>query len=754
MDPLSISAAVSGFLSLAGQIATTLKDYIDGVKAAPGEVQSLHLEVMAFSEVLGSFMGFMKADHLHGRNLESSCVLLIAVQACKDRLEELHRKLADIAEACSKKTLPDWITRMKWPLKKEDVQQTIVSLQRFAHIFQFSMVIKNYELMSKTSSAVLLQLEASQQEKANIISALESMSIPVHENLQKQMTEISEIKTLVTELAQLNIKEVNNISLGVSDIQDRLQDMEIQQIMPLISQLEPYKRHQDIRQQRLEGTGNWFLLQPVFQKWSASDSQDVNIDAVLACTGHPGAGKSVICSLVFDHLQKQCSSEKRACVACLYFDYQYDMNQTPANIVGVLLKQVIFQLNKSRLLHADTISKLKDHLNAQKTIDLQEGCELLGETIRQLRRFYICIDALDECNERARGEFIQALAEISSKCSQPSSLRIFFTTRPHIKWEELMKRNPGIGSLGHIFLKAHPEDIRIYIAHEIDVDENNDCMDQELRTEILDTTVANSDGMFLLAALQIQTVLDETTISRRRKALHNMPRKLETAFESTITRIKNQKSQRSKQAMDILKWTFLARRPLTVTELRHALSITVDTEKLQDGQMPHSPDETIDWKDFPSEKSLIDWCLGLIVIDEETSTVRLVHKSLHDHLTQLHEAGAIFPNGHTEIAYTCLRYMRFNDDQPEIDSLGPEIPHDLQARRRKRFCFLGYAIDNFGHHLQDQSACTAAMINGLFPDVINRNRISTGLRSIFLSPFNRCRWLWPHCIDMGIRERT
>ncbi|KAI5816325.1 hypothetical protein BZA77DRAFT_344387 [Pyronema omphalodes] len=474
MDPLSISAAVAGFLSLTGQIATILKSYIDGVQSAPGEVQSLHLEVMALGQVLESFMGFMKADHLHGRNLESTCVLLTAVQACKYRLEELHRKLADIAEACSKKTLPDWITRMKWPLKKEDVQQTIVSLQRFAHIFQFSMVIKNYELMSKTSSAVLLQLEASQQEKANIITALESMSIPVHENLQKQMTEITEIKTLVTELAQLNIRDVNNISLGVSDVQDRLLD---------------------IRQQRLEGTGNWFLLEPAFQKWSASISQDVNIDAVLACTGHPGAGKSVICSLVFDHLQKQCLSEERACVACLYFDYQYDMNQTPANIVGVLLKQVVLQLNKSRLLHADTISKLKDHLNTQKGIDLEEGCKLLGETIQQLQRFYICIDALDECNERARGDFVQALAEISNKFSQPSSLRIFFTTRPHIKWEELMQRNAGIGSLDHIFLKAHPKDIRIYIAHEIDVDENNDCMDQELRTEILDTIVANSDGM-------------------------------------------------------------------------------------------------------------------------------------------------------------------------------------------------------------------------------------------------------------------
>ncbi|KAI5810631.1 hypothetical protein BZA77DRAFT_327408 [Pyronema omphalodes] len=52
MDPLSIAAAVAGFLSLAGQIAATLKEYVDGVESAPKEVQSLHLEVTALHHVL------------------------------------------------------------------------------------------------------------------------------------------------------------------------------------------------------------------------------------------------------------------------------------------------------------------------------------------------------------------------------------------------------------------------------------------------------------------------------------------------------------------------------------------------------------------------------------------------------------------------------------------------------------------------------------------------------------------------------
>jgi hypothetical protein len=125
--------------------------------------------------------------------------------------------------------------------------------------------------------------------------------------------------------------------------------------------------------------------------------------------------------------------------------------------------------------------------------------------------------------------------------------------------------------------------------------------------------------------------------------------------------------------IDVLKWTFLAKRPLTIIELRHALSVAIDPSKMQPGQLPLAYDETLDWDDFPSEKSLADWCLGLVIIDEETSTVRLVHKSLHDYLTLLHEEGEIFSHGHSKIAYTCLQYMCFNDDEREIDPLETKV---------------------------------------------------------------------------------
>jgi hypothetical protein len=99
--------------------------------------------------------------------------------------------------------------------------------------------------------------------------------------------------------------------------------------------------------------------------------------------------------------------------------------------------------------------------------------------------------------------------------------------------------------------------------------------------------------------------------------------------------------------------------------------------------------------------------------------------------------GEIFPDGHSEIAYTCLQYMCFNDDQHKIDSLEPELAQHIKDGCQARFCLLDYATNNFRHHLRDQSGCTANIIHGFFPDRINLNCISTGFHSQFLSPFYR-----------------
>ena len=124
---------------------------------------------------------------------------------------------------------------------------------------------------------------------------------------------------------------------------------------------------------------------------------------------------------------------------------------------------------------------------------------------------------------------------------------------------------------------------------------------------------------FLLPALQIREVLEGRTIYNRRLALSRIPEGLYTAFEKTVERIQQQPRAFSDQAMNILMWTHYAKRPLRVRELQHALAVRLgDTE--------------LNTENLPSLKTWLAGCFGLVVIDDETSTIHLVHFSLQEYL--------------------------------------------------------------------------------------------------------------------------
>jgi hypothetical protein len=90
------------------------------------------------------------------------------------------------------------------------------------------------------------------------------------------------------------------------------------------------------------------------------------------------------------------------------------------------------------------------------------------------------------------------------------------------------------------------------------------------------------------------------------------------------------------------------------------------------------------------EKALLGSCLGLVIIHEGTSTLRLVHKALQDYLQAQFEDGSLFGMGHSDIAKTCLTYMSFEFPGHTVlcDSL------------ITRFTFLHYAIAQWGNHLR------------------------------------------------------
>jgi len=66
------------------------------------------------------------------------------------------------------------------------------------------------------------------------------------------------------------------------------------QISTWLSPLDPRLRHQDIRDRRAKGVGEWLLQTEEFRSWYDGSERGESDNAVLLCYGDPGVGKTFI----------------------------------------------------------------------------------------------------------------------------------------------------------------------------------------------------------------------------------------------------------------------------------------------------------------------------------------------------------------------------------------------------------------------------------------------------------------------------
>ena len=141
----------------------------------------------------------------------------------------------------------------------------------------------------------------------------------------------------------------------------------------------------------------------------------------------------------------------------------------------------------------------------------------------------------------------------------------------------------------------------------------------------------------------MDAILHESTIYRRRKRLSEMTNGLELGdvYSGTIERIKAQTGDKSRLGMAALMWITHAERPLRADELCYALAVELGSTDFSAGNVP-------------SISTLVGSCQGLITVDKEASTVRLVHFTLQEYFSAHPN---IFSRAHSAMAEICLTYL-------------------------------------------------------------------------------------------------
>ena len=292
------------------------------------------------------------------------------------------------------------------------------------------------------------------------------------------------------------LNSYNTINVGT--------DEESLQIQAWLSPLEPYKRHQDVRNHRLDGVGEWVLQKSEFESWRKG--RDGSVNPTLLCYGVQGVGKtyiryksilqkqftmlmgSKISSLVIDTLREQTRGQNVA-VLPLYCDYQAQKDQSAVNMIGGLLRQVA--LGAPRIPDEIKCAFHESQREGGQGLRLTDMVKLFVKAIGSTGLVYLCVDAVDEVLQQHRSEFLRALRQI---IQDAPNVRIFLTGRPYIRGELDKHLTKGVYII-HIMVDQG--DIIRYLSEKIDHDDDQDpdLMAEDLRGDIIKTMLEKVSEM-------------------------------------------------------------------------------------------------------------------------------------------------------------------------------------------------------------------------------------------------------------------
>jgi ankyrin repeat protein len=166
-----------------------------------------------------------------------------------------------------------------------------------------------------------------------------------------------------------------------------------------------------------------------------------------------------------------------------------------------------------------------------------------------------------------------------------------------------------------------------------------------------------------------------------RKALENLPKELDDTYSEAMQRIQSQDEEDAKLAKQVLFWISYAFRPLTISQVRHALAV-------EPGNI------TFDEDALPDEDVLVSVCAGLVAVDQKSNIIRLVHYTTQQYFGRFRTA--LFPDAQTSIATTCLTYVSFDAFAEGYCRSDQEM-----ETRMHKYPLLEYAAQHWGVHARE-----------------------------------------------------
>ncbi|KAK6000624.1 hypothetical protein QM012_003349 [Aureobasidium pullulans] len=445
-----------------------------------------------------------------------------------------------------------------------------------------------------------------------------------------------------------------------------------------------------LRSMRQKGIGEWFLETQEFKNWLNEDR------AALLCSGLPGVGKTMITSLVVDHVLDGYKADHQIGVAYIYCQHDHHkvvLDEDPGYLMKMILRQFLeccetLPAEISNIAPADLRLLYSSKWQAKFPPSSDEISDLLAIVLSLFNKSFLIVDAIDELPWSARNEFVSQILAMQ----QEFNLNVLITSRHTSGIAQ------GIHSVTQVQIQAREEDLRCSAIRILErgylLKERPDILERALSQ-----TLKVADGILRLAIIYAKHLAGFRRMIDLLGVLDH-PKNMLDPFHIDHTRAmqrlqEDDDSGDTKLGLLVIRWLCLAKRPLRLRELLHALATDGDVTTLSKDHIPLVSD-------------VVDACAGLVVVDESNDSVGLFHETFREYLIK--NQSHWFPAGDQTIGLMCVRYLSsdaFADGPcPEVDltSLWSKCQaEDRTLAHRKRldqFPLYQYASQNWYRHIR------------------------------------------------------
>lgn len=267
---------------------------------------------------------------------------------------------------------------------------------------------------------------------------------------------------------------------NVQRINSALDREDDQKILDWLTPINYGPLQSDYIRRRQEGTGEWLLNSTLFKAWVATEKK------TLFCPGIPGAGKTILTSIVVNNLMAPFNKDLNVGIGYIYCNFNRSNEQDIYHLLASLLKQ---------LAEASTPlpQAVKDLYQLHYESHTKPSPEEISTTLRSVAatysRVFVIIDALDECqSHNCRAKLLSELFKLQSS----HSINIFATSR-HIT--DIIDQFKGKSE--SLEIRASDQDVERYLGKNMDRLRPFVQQNQELQREIKTGIAKAAGGMYV-----------------------------------------------------------------------------------------------------------------------------------------------------------------------------------------------------------------------------------------------------------------